>query len=155
MAQIAGRVAIVPRGEWSADTTYKKLDLVYYDSASYVARKGSTGIIPTTDSETWMLIVSGLDTEIITEIINGTQPVGDSNKLGGKTAEEWAIAMQNFIPRTTVFNEDGSMVETSSIGTKTTVFNEDGSIVETLVTENETYTKTTTFSDNEINEEVS
>lgn len=60
-----------------------------------------------------------------------------------------------FISKTTVFNEDGSIVETSDIGTKTTVFNEDGSIVETLVTENKTYTKTTTFSDNEINEEVS
>lgn len=57
------------------------------------------------------------------------------------------MALQGFISCKIVFNEDGSIVETNSIGqTKTTVFKEDGTIVETFVGE-KTITKTTTFND--------
>lgn len=48
--------------------------------------------------------------------------------------------------KTTVFNADGSIVETNTDGSKTTtVFNEDGSITETVVCDGVTYEKTTVF----------
>ena len=57
------------------------------------------------------------------------------------------MAMQGFIAKTTVFNADGSVVETNGKGeTLTTVFNEDGSITETFVG-TKTIVKTTVFND--------
>lgn len=66
------------------------------------------------------------------------------------------MAIQGFVARTTVFNDDGSITETNSKGEKlTTSFNADGSITETFVGE-KTIVKTTTFnSDGSISEEVS
>lgn len=40
---IAGRVAIVPKGDWSANATYKRLDAVTYNNTLYFAKKRSSG----------------------------------------------------------------------------------------------------------------
>lgn len=50
--------------------------------------------------------------------------------------------MQN---KTTVFNEDGSIVETTVDGTTTTVFHDDGHITETIVKGNTTVVRSTYF----------
>jgi hypothetical protein len=50
-----GRVAVVPKGDWAAGT-YKALDLVRYNNASYIA-KGATSALPT-DTTAWTLIVN-------------------------------------------------------------------------------------------------
>lgn len=58
---IAGRVAIVPQNEYDIETVYKRLDMVRYGKAVYVARKESVGIEPPND-EYWMLSMeSGSD----------------------------------------------------------------------------------------------
>ena len=66
------------------------------------------------------------------------------------------MALQDFVSRETVFNDDGSITETNGAGqTKTTTFNEDGSITEVFVGE-KTITKTTIFNeDGSISEVVS
>ena len=52
------------------------------------------------------------------------------------------------INKTTVFNEDGSITETTELYECVTVFNEDGSITETKTfSDSSTITKTTTFND--------
>ncbi len=56
---IAGRVAVVPKGEFSASLAYKRLDMVLYDGNGYIAKKETTGNLPT-DTEYWMLSVQGL-----------------------------------------------------------------------------------------------
>ena len=65
-------------------------------------------------------------------------------------------AVQGFQAKTTTFNDDGSITETSADGeTLTTVFNTDGSITQTFVGE-KTIIKTTTFnSDGSITEVLS
>lgn len=85
---IAGRVAIVPKGEWSQSVTYDKLDLVTYNGNTFIAYKSSVGVEPV-DGDTWMLVMQGIDPQDIENIIDGTIPVGDSNKLGGKGASEY------------------------------------------------------------------
>ena len=58
------------------------------------------------------------------------------------------MAIQGFEAKTTVFNADGSIVETNGKGEKlTTVFNADGSIKQTFVG-TKTIVKTTTFNTN-------
>ena len=88
---IAGRVAIVPKGEWSQSVTYDKLDLVTYNGNTFIAYKSSVGVEPV-DGDTWMLVMQGIDPQDIENIIDGTTPVGNSNKLGGKEASEYALA---------------------------------------------------------------
>jgi hypothetical protein len=85
---IAGRVALVPKGEWSQSVTYDKLDLVTYNGNTFIAYKSSVGVTPV-DGDTWMLVLEGIDPQDIENIIDGTTPVGDSNKLGGKGASEY------------------------------------------------------------------
>lgn len=59
---IAGRVAIVPKGDWSADATYKRLDAVTYNNALFIAKKEvSVGILPT-NIEYWMKSIDGSQT---------------------------------------------------------------------------------------------
>ena len=66
------------------------------------------------------------------------------------------MALQGFISSNVVFNADGSIVETNSLGQKkTTVFQGENVIVETFVGE-KTLVKTTTInSDGTITEEIS
>ena len=53
----AGRILILPRGNYNAETEYEMLDLVKHNGTSWLARKESTGIEPTNDnSEYWQNI---------------------------------------------------------------------------------------------------
>jgi exosome complex RNA-binding protein Rrp42 (RNase PH superfamily) len=77
-----------------------------------------------------------------------------TEQSGTPINRETLMALQGFIANNTVFNADGSIIETNSKGeTLTTVFNNDGSITETFVGE-KTITKTTKFIENAIVEEI-
>lgn len=99
----------------------------------------------TKNAETQKAVVKMIEFVDKTQETNGT-PLNRANLM----------AMQGFIASNTIFNADGSIVETNSLGQKkTTVFKEDGSIVETFVGE-KTITKTTTFNaDGSITEVIS
>lgn len=47
-----GKVLITPRGIWSGDMAYKRLDVVYAQNGSYLAKQDNHGI-PVTDTEVW------------------------------------------------------------------------------------------------------
>lgn len=50
----AGRILILPKGEWKPDVTYEMLDLVYHNGTSWLAKKVSKGFEPTNiNSEYW------------------------------------------------------------------------------------------------------
>lgn len=51
--QDAGRIGFVVRGDYDATRTYEKLDIVYYNGASYVCKKDTTGNAPEATSEYW------------------------------------------------------------------------------------------------------
>ena len=57
----AGRVAMVPKGEWASATAYTRLDVVLYNGSSWVAIADSTGQVPSEDSTYWQLLASGVD----------------------------------------------------------------------------------------------
>lgn len=56
---IAGRVAIVPKGDWSADATYKRLDAVTYNNTLYFAKKDVLAGIATSNTEYWSKSIVG------------------------------------------------------------------------------------------------
>lgn len=47
----AGRILIIPKGEWSNLVNYEMLDLVSYDKVAYLARQASVGLNPGTDTQ--------------------------------------------------------------------------------------------------------
>lgn len=56
---IAGRVAIVPKGDWSADATYKRLDAVTYNNTLYFAKKDVPEGTVTSNTEYWSKSIVG------------------------------------------------------------------------------------------------
>lgn len=56
---IAGRVAIVPKGDWSADATYKRLDAVTYNNTLYFAKKDVLAGTATSNTEYWSKSIVG------------------------------------------------------------------------------------------------
>lgn len=56
---IAGRVAIVPKGNWSADAAYKRLDAVTYNNTLYFAKKEVPVGTATSNTEYWSKSIVG------------------------------------------------------------------------------------------------
>lgn len=104
---IAGKVSIVPRGEWQSTEVYTRLDLVTFNRNAYLSLKNSTGIQPT-NTEYWMLLIENVsNTEIeelqtqiddivedISDIISGTTPVGNSSNLNNQPPSYYATAQR-------------------------------------------------------------
>jgi len=63
---IAGRVAIVPKGDWSADVTYKRLDAVTYNNTLYFAKKEAPAGTATSNTEYWSKSIVGSASAIAT-----------------------------------------------------------------------------------------
>lgn len=55
----AGRVAIVPKGDWSANATYKRLDAVTYNNTLYFAKKDVPAGTATNNTEYWSRSIVG------------------------------------------------------------------------------------------------
>lgn len=64
---IAGRVAIVPKGDWSANVTYKRLDAVTYNNTLYFAKKEVPAGTATSNTEYWSKSIVGGASAIATK----------------------------------------------------------------------------------------
>jgi hypothetical protein len=55
----AGRILIIPRGEYDANTTYEMLDLLSYGGTSWIAKQTVAGIEPSdANGEYWQKVFS-------------------------------------------------------------------------------------------------
>ena len=59
----AGRVLMIPKGEYNSATTYGMLDFVYYQGRSYVCKQTSTGNVPT-NTTYWQALTGDASAEI-------------------------------------------------------------------------------------------
>ena len=59
----AGRVLMIPKGDYNAATTYEMLDFVYYQGRSYVCKQTSTGNAPT-NTTYWQALTGDASAEI-------------------------------------------------------------------------------------------
>lgn len=76
---IAGRVAIVPKGDWSADAAYKRLDAVTYNNTLYFAKKEVPAGTATSNTEYWSKsIVGGVGAIATKEDAGVVKPDGKS-----------------------------------------------------------------------------
>lgn len=54
----AGRILIMPKGDWAAETEYEMLDLVYHNGTSWLAKKTTKGIEPSeANKEYWHKVI--------------------------------------------------------------------------------------------------
>ena len=59
----AGRILIIPKGNYNAETKYEKLDLVFHSGASWLAKKDAVGIEPSdANAEYWFKMCEGSNT---------------------------------------------------------------------------------------------
>lgn len=56
MSSVAGKVLLMPKGDYNAITTYTSLDVVLYGGLPYVAKQTTTGNLPT-DTTYWQKLV--------------------------------------------------------------------------------------------------
>lgn len=73
----AGRILIIPKGEYDASAKYEMLDLVNYSGIPYLAKKTSVGIAPT-NTEYWhpmigIAIANNLNTETEGYVLDARQ----------------------------------------------------------------------------------
>lgn len=136
----AGRVAIVPKGEYNSATAYKRLDLVRYNNAVYVARKANTGVSPT-KTDTWMLCIQNVTQEQYDDLISGAVQVESAKeadnalKLENLTAKQVGESgARNLIPYPYIGSTNSNIVNFKDNG--------DGTITATV---NGTITTTETF----------
>ncbi len=92
----AGRILIMPKGNYDSSITYEMLDLVFHSGASWVAKKNVTGIEPSdANAEHWMKMCESVDlTEVIMRIaalesqMLGTISLDDIDLSGYATKSE-------------------------------------------------------------------
>lgn len=95
----AGRVAPIPKGDWSKSESYEQLDLVTYDNKLWIAKQPSINIVPA-DGDYWMLCLEDSSQEQFDDIIDGAITVGNANKLDGHGSDYYAKTDELFqIPR--------------------------------------------------------
>lgn len=68
----AGRILIIPRGQYNANEVYEMLDLVNYNGTSWLAKKHSCGIFPSTESSEYWFDFIGINTNAISVANNLT-----------------------------------------------------------------------------------
>lgn len=90
---IAGRVAIVPKGDWDSSEAYKRLDAVTYNNILYIAKKVVPKNTAVTNTDYWMpSVAGGVAVKATTTNIGQVQPDGETievdadGKISAKTA---------------------------------------------------------------------
>ena len=54
---IAGRVLIMPKGDWNPTTDYNMLDLVRHNNASWISKRANKGVEPSeANNEDWQIM---------------------------------------------------------------------------------------------------
>lgn len=84
---IAGRVAIVPKGDWSADATYKRLDAVTHNNTLYFAKKNVPAGTVTSNTEYWSRSIVG-SAVIVDDTMSDTSENPVQNKVIKKYADD-------------------------------------------------------------------
>ena len=68
----AGRVLIIPRGDYSENYTYEMLDMVNHNQATWIAKRESIGIVPSDENSEYWFRLLGVGVVYRTVIANST-----------------------------------------------------------------------------------
>lgn len=90
MSAIAGRVLLIPKGNYDSTATYTMLDMVVYNGSSYICKQECTGVVPT-NTTYWMLNASGSAVAYINDIgdVVITNPTNGQVLMYNSTTQKW------------------------------------------------------------------
>lgn len=90
MSAIAGRVLLIPKGNYDSTATYTMLDMVVYNGSSYICKQECTGVVPT-NTTYWMLNASGSAVAYINDIgdVVITNPTNEQVLMYNSTTQKW------------------------------------------------------------------
>ena len=75
----AGRVLIIPKGDYDPNAQYEMLDLVFENGSSYLCKKPTTGHAPS-DTEYWQIFATGSVIKLVVPLLAGETEVRFSNQ---------------------------------------------------------------------------
>lgn len=108
-----GTIALIPKGDWSAETQYKTGNVVTYDGSSYVAHtRPPVGTLPT-NTDYWQVSAQGTskataDNPGVVQPDGVTLEVDSSGIMSAKKATQEAAGIVKGSPGITI-GEDGSL----------------------------------------------
>lgn len=90
MSAIAGRVLLIPKGNYDSTATYTMLDMVVYNGSSYICKQECTGVVPT-NTTYWMLNASGSAVAYINDIgdVVITNPTNGQVLMYNSATQKW------------------------------------------------------------------
>ena len=88
MSASAGRVLIIPRGDYNSAATYNMLDMVYYGGKSYICKQTSTGNVPT-NTVYWQIMLDGASALNDLTDVNITDPQNGDGIAYNATTHKW------------------------------------------------------------------
>lgn len=90
MSAIAGRVLLIPKGNYDSTATYTMLDMVVYNGSSYICKQECTGVVPT-NTTYWMLNASGSAVAYINDIgdVVITNPTNRQVLMYDNATQKW------------------------------------------------------------------
>ena len=117
MGASAGRVLLIPKGDWNAETTYTGLDWVRHNGAAWVCKNTCTNVEPTeTNSDNWQIMSRDgaritVDTEVSDESENPVQ-----NKVIKKYVDEHTPEVADMTGATATQNGAHGLVPAPQMG---------------------------------------
>lgn len=117
MGASAGRVLLIPKGDWNAETTYTGLDWVRHNGAAWVCKNTCTGIEPTEEnSDNWQMMArDGTEITVDAEISDQSEnPV--QNKAIKKYVDEHTPEVADMTGATATQNGAHGLVPAPQIG---------------------------------------
>ena len=117
MGASAGRVLLIPKGDWNADTTYTGLDWVRHNGAAWVCKNTCTNVEPTEEnSDNWQIMSrDGTEITVDSEISDDSEnPV--QNKVIKKYVDEHTPEIADMTGATATQNGAHGLVPAPQIG---------------------------------------
>ena len=117
MGASAGRVLLIPKGDWNAETTYTGLDWVRHNGAAWVCKNTCTNVEPTeTNSANWQIMARDgsqitVDAEISDQSENPVQ-----NKVIKKYVDDHTPEVADMTGATATQNGVHGLVPAPQIG---------------------------------------
>jgi len=58
----AGKILLIPKGDWAKDSSYKVLDITFVDGSSYISKRDivKSTISPELDKTNWQIFCKGI-----------------------------------------------------------------------------------------------
>lgn len=106
---IAGKVAPIPKGEWSASENYEKLNIVRYNNMVFMAKIDNKGVTPV-DRDTWILLIQGESDIATLDLVGLVKPDGETMGV----AKDGTLSVEK-VSAENVYRADGSTTIESEI----------------------------------------